>query len=157
MKKLFSTLVVFLLCAMTLSIAFADGSSTADPYYTDEFTVEYNADPVGNYNFLNTPTFKVSSVDTGKIKVSLYASTNETMQKLGFTSLKVQRWNGTSWVTDEEVTNQYSYNTNAFNYTNIFTGLYSGYQYRVRVTLRARRVPGEVQDLTITSDSIICH
>ncbi len=155
MKKTLLILLASLLCLVSIGTAFAEGETAANMYYTDKYIVEDNADT--NYEFMLPASLVVTSKSTGKISVALTVDTYETMQKLGFTSLKVQYWSGTSWVTDEEVTNQFSYSTDTFGYNHTFTGMHSGYQYRVKVSLRARRAQGEVQDLTITSDSIICH
>lgn len=155
MKRTLIFLLIFVLCFVSMGTASADGETVSGLYYTNRYTVDDVTD--SGYDFMLPADYEVESKASGKISVSLSVATYETMQKLGFTSLKVQYWSGTSWVTDEEVTDQFSYSTNRFGYNRTFTGLNSGYQYRVKVTLRARRVPGEVQDLTITSNSIICH
>ena len=79
------------------------------------------------------------------------------MEKLGFTSLKLQKKNGSTWTNVVEITNVFYFSANTFSYSDSFVNQISGAQYRVQVTLRARRTQGEVQDLTITSNSIICH
>ena len=157
MKKHFIVFIVCLISLLYIGTVSAEGECSYIVYFTNKYTVDDEAGTRVNYDFIKPADLTVESTTSGKIEVELRVRTYETMQKLGFTSLKVQRWTGSSWVTDEEVTNQFDMSTDTFTYSNTFTGLYSGYQYRVRVTLRARRVPGEVQDVTITSDSIICH
>jgi hypothetical protein len=142
---------------MNAGAAFAECESTSAVYFTDQYTVEVESGTRINYDFIKPVDLSVESKAIGKIEVELTVCTYETMQKLGFTSLKVQRWNGSSWITDREETNQYDYSSDSFEYTQPFTGLSGGYTYRVKVTILARRVPGEVQNMTITSDSIICH
>ena len=157
MKRLFIILAACLIGIVNVSTAFAEGADTHAVYFTDHYTVEDAGETRINYDFINPVELTIESTDTGKIEVELNVNTYETMEKLGFTNLKVQRWSGTSWVTDREVTSNYVYTTNSYSYHKSFTGLSSGYQYRVKVTLRAKRAPGEVQDMTITSDNILCH
>lgn len=157
MKKVLSIIAAMLMCIVFAGAANADAYHINNPYFTDVYTVEESDDNRIVYEFITKKTLSVSSDSSGEIYVALTVKTNETMQKLGFTSLKLQKWSGSSWATEREVTNEFDYTTNSFGYSETFTGLSGGYTYRVKVTIRAKRAQGEVQDMTITSDSIICH
>ena len=155
MKKVLSAIIALLICTVYSCAALAEDIGTENPFFTDSYFTE-----TGNriiYDFIEVESFSLTSPSSGKIKVVLKFGTDDIMEKIGFTSLKLQKWNGSIWTQEDEITSEYEYTTDYFNYSQSFTGLSSGYQYRVKVTLRAKRAPGEVQDLTITSDSIICH
>ena len=155
MKKYIIIIAVFLLVFVPIYAVFAEGETAASMYYTNKYTVDDFTDI--NYDFIKPVDIEVLSLSSGSVKVEMTVETYETMQKLGFTSLKLQRKNGSSWITEDEITNEFDYITDSFSYINTFAGCSSGSQYRIKVVIRARRVPGEVQELTITSDSIICH
>ncbi|MBR4659142.1 MAG: hypothetical protein IKP26_07825 [Clostridia bacterium] len=157
MKRFFIILAACLIGIMHFGTAFAEGADTPAVYFTDQYTVENDGGTRINYNFIKPVDLTVGSADSGEITVDLKVYTYETMEKLGFSNLKVQRWNGTTWVTDREATNQYEYTTDNFAYLHTFTGLYSGALYRVKVTLFARRAIGETQSMTVTSSVINCH
>ena len=155
MKKLITVLLVLILSAIFVDGALADNETAVKTYYTDQYTITDKIDAV--YDLIKSTDLEVESNASGQISVSLLVKTYDTVEKLGFSSLKVQRWNGSTWVTDAEVTNQYSYTTKTFSYTDTFTGLYSGALYRVKVTISARRTLGEAQSMTVTSNVINCH
>lgn len=157
MKKLIAIILAMLICLLSVSAVSAENAMPYDPDYVDTYTAEDMDESRIVYVFISDKHLTVSRGMSGQLKVAVDAETYETMEKLGFTSLKVQRKNGSSWITDAEVTNEFDYSTDSFSYNETFSYLYSFCEYRVQVTLRARRAAGEVQDLTITSASIICH
>lgn len=157
MKKFLAILLSLLMCVVSVGSSSAEEYKTDNPYFTNKFSIQTEDDLRTTYDFIYNESVILLSNSVGKIKVSVSFDTYETMQKLGFTSLELQQASGVNWVTQRTVLDQFDVNTDSFSYNKTFSDLTSGYHYRVKITLRARRVPGEVQDMTITTDSIICH
>ncbi len=157
MKKCLCLIIALSLSLLSIGMAYAEGDTSSMVYDTDEYSIENHIGTRINYDFIESVDLGVRSTGSEKIKVELVVDTYETMEKLGFSSLKVQRWDGNVWVTDAEITNQYSYTTQTFGYSHTFTGLYSGALYCVKVTLFAKRTIGETQSMTVTSSVINCH
>ena len=155
MKRIIAISFALLLFAVNACAAFAGNETAVKTYYTDQYTIADNIDAV--YDLIKTTNLTVSSNSSGHITAALLVKTYDTVEKLGFSSLKIQRWNGSAWVTDAEDTGVYSYAANTFTYNNTFTGLNSGALYRVKVTISARRTLGEAQSMTVTSNVINCH
>lgn len=155
MKRLISFVVACIVCLVFVSAVCAEENKTGYPYYCSSYAIENEERIV--YDFINIDSFEVSSTSTGKIKVVLRFDTDDIMEKIGFTSLKLQKWNGSIWTQEDEITNEYEYTTDYFSYTHSFTGLSSGYHYRVKVSLIAKRTLGEAQNLTLTSNGTLCR
>lgn len=157
MKKFLAILLSLLMCVVSVGSSSAEEYKTDNPYFTNKFSIQTEDDLRITYDFIYNESVILLSNSAGKIKVSVSFDTYETMQKLGFSSLELQQSSGVNWVTQSTVTNQFEFNTDSFDYDKTFSNLSSGYHYRVKITLYARRAPGEVQTITKTSDSIICH
>jgi hypothetical protein len=163
-KRLFSTLMAALLiCVSPLVRAEVvtenapEGIPSQDPFYTDEYTVESSSNSGGRPNYITVETFSIQSNSVGKVTVTLAISTNAMMQKLGFTTLKVQHWNGSTWEDAWTKTDQYLYDTNYFPYVKTISNMASNDYYRLSVDLYAKKGFFLVQTETIVSSYIRCQ
>lgn len=157
MKKYIAVLMSLLMLIIPLSSVDAYKYRAEDSHVImSSSDVEAENDRI-IYDLISDNWIDLLSPSSGKIKVLVSIDAEETMEKIGFSSLELQQSSGVNWVTQSTVTNQFEFNTDSFDYDKTFSNLSSGYHYRVKITLYARRAPGEVQTITKTSDSIICH
>lgn len=155
MKRSVSFMVACIVCMLFVSSVYAEGNDIDNPYYSSSYTIENIGRIV--YDFITIEKFEVSSPSTGTIKVVVKFATDDIMEKLGIISLKLQQWNGSTWTSVDEITNEYEYLTDYFSFTHNFSGLTSGYHYKVKVSLIAKRTLGEAQNLTLTSNGTLCR
>lgn len=161
-KKALCAIIALFIFVLPGHIVQADGTSASvpegvpscDPYYTNSFTVVCSADDRGNY--ISDYTFTVSSNSAGHVSIGVSITTNQTMQKLGFTSLTLQHWNGSSWDDAWTKTNQFDTSTDYYAYVKTISNLYSDDYYRVCVVLYAKKGFLQTQTLSLVSDYIRC-
>ena len=156
MRKVLALISAMIICLVGISNVYADGLPIGIPSSatngTNEFTITENSMSCADADYITDEDLTITVYSGGSIKVSVYAETAQTMQKLGFTSLVLEHWNGSEWENASEVTNQFSLNTTDFFYNRYFTGLQSGHHYRVTVKLYAKKGFLQVQKMTITSN-----
>lgn len=162
-KRFLSIFFAFLFLLIPMSIARADGTvyslpegtPSSNPYYTDEFTVIYPDNERGNY--ISDYTLTITSNSVGHVSIAASVTTTATMQKLGFTTIRVQHWNGSSWEDVWTKTDQFSTNTNYFAYVKTLGNMTSDDYYRVSVDFYAKKGFLQTQTLTIVSNYIRCR
>lgn len=106
----------------------------------------------GLYNSGNTPQgeFQLNSTglisqydlsfgDNGNRTITVYGNTFafETMAKVGFTSISVKRWNGSSWVTEKNFSDQLNSNASTCSLSSS-TSVAGGYYYKVTLNHYAK-------------------
>ena len=159
--KIMSMVIAVIICFCSIVPAFADGETTDRPtgtqsaylHYTDEFTVEGS----DRASYFHDKQLALNTNAVGQITISLSVTAVSTMKKLGFTVLKLQHWNGSSWEDVWSVSDQYSLNTDYFAYLTTRSGLVSNDFYQVTVELYAKKGFLQVQKQTITSNYILCN
>lgn len=162
-KRVFCALIASIMMICTSSFVFAedvdsnmpDGIPSLDPFYTNDYTVLPNE--IGDRaDYITVQTCSIGSNSVGKVTVTVSFSTNATMQKLGFTTLRVQHWNGSSWEDVWTKTDQYVYNTDYFAYVKTLSNMASNDYYRLSVDLYAKKGFLLVQTKTLVTDYIRC-
>lgn len=134
-----------------------DETPFGDSFYTNEYTI-VSSEMIGDRaNYITVDTFYITSNSVGKVSFSISFSTNATMKKLGFTTLRVQHWNGSSWEDVWTKTDQYLYDTDYFPYIKTLSNMASNDYYRVSVDLYAKKGFLQVQTLTVVSSYILCQ
>ncbi|MBO4879696.1 MAG: hypothetical protein J5544_05505 [Clostridia bacterium] len=165
LKKILSLILAVMIVAVSAGAAaekescylLPTGTASADPYKSDSFTFECDADdPESRADYMNVNKFYIESTSVGKIKVVLKVTTQETMLELGFSRLVIQYWNGSSWAKYWDITDQYSYGTTLFNYNHTDYSATSGEYYRVKAYLVAQKTSISVELKTVTSSYITC-
>jgi len=161
-KRIFCVLIASVLMIFTNPFVLAegvdnipDGIPSLDPYYTDEYII-YPCESTDRASYIIDQTVSISSNTVGKITITLSFNTNATMQKLGFTALRVQHWNGSSWEDVWTKTDQYEYNTDYFSYVHTLSNMASNDYYRVSVDLYAKKGFLQVQTTTLVTNYIRC-
>lgn len=162
-KRILCAIMALMLMICTNSFVFADGVEnnipegipSVDPYFSDEYIV-CPCESAGRADYITVQTFSISSNSVGKISVTLTFSTNATMQKLGFTELRVQHWTGSSWENVWTKTDQYDYNTDFFSYVHTISNMASNDYYRLSVDLYAKKGFLQVQTKTLVTNYIRC-
>lgn len=164
-KRSISIILSFIMLICFVSVVFADGTvgivpdgvPSFYPYYTTEYTIVSSSCTDGRANYISIDTFTIVSTSTGKVSVSLSIETNAIMKKLGFTTLRVQHWNGSSWEDVWTKTDQYLYDTDFFPYVKTLSNMASNDYYRVSVDFYAKKGFLQVQTLTVVSNYILCQ
>lgn len=155
--------IVFLICSSSMVIADSTINSyptsilSANPHYTDKYTILPSESNGNRLNYITVDTFSIASNSAGKVSFSITVSTNAIMKKLGFTTLRVQHWNGSSWEDVWTKTDQYLYDTDYFPYVKTLSNMASNDYYRISVDLYAKKGFLLVQTLTVVSDYILCQ
>lgn len=163
-KRVICKLIAVLLLVCTASVVQAENDTdnlpdwipSANPFYADGYIV-VSEESSDRADYITVETFSIVSNSVGKVSVSLSFSTNATMQKLGFTALRVQHWNGSSWEDAWTKTNQYAYDTDYFAYVKTLSNMSSNDYYRLSVDLYAKKGFLQVQTETIVSYYIRCN
>ncbi len=130
------------------------GVASVDPYTSDQFFISKDI-LVRASSFSLSPSLSISSPSTGTIKVVARAHTSIVVDKIGFSSLHIQRWNGSTWVTVASWYNQYKTNSISFAFTGNASGANSGSFYRAICTFYAEN-SGETDSVTVTTSYITC-
>lgn len=164
-KRLFSTLLAALMVVCLSPVVRAGAVTENIPegipsqylFYTDEYTVVSSNNFADRADYITVGTFSIQSNTAGKLTATLNFSTNATMQKLGFTTLRVQHWNGSSWEDAWTKTDQYLYNTDYFPYVKTISNMASNDYYRLSVDLYAKKGFLQVQTVTLVSSYIRCQ
>ncbi|MCL2672133.1 MAG: hypothetical protein FWF10_08870 [Clostridiales bacterium] len=157
-KKLLAIVIAVILCLSVPMSALADENAAIgnDPYYTDQYTVDSEIiHSATRATLLKTPTLKISSPSTGKITINATVQTFMVVEKVGLTTITLQRWNGSAWVVTNTWTNQFAYNTNTFSWTKSDISAISGASYRVSATFYAQNGT-DTHSITVTTSSITC-
>lgn len=162
-KKYLSAFLALIMLVLPLQLVQADGTNEAntegvpsrDPYSTNEFTVVYPINSRGNY--ISDYTLTIVSNSVGHVSVGVSVTTSQTMQKLGFTTLTVQHWNGSSWEDVWTKTDQFDTNTDYYAYVKTLSNMASDDYYRVSVDLYAKKGFLQTQTLSLVSNYIRCR
>ncbi len=134
-----------------------DETPFGEPFYTNKYTIISSEISGDRANYITVDTFYITSNSVGKVSFAISFSTNATMKKLGFTTLRVQHWNGSSWEDVWTKTDQYLYDTDYFPYVKTLSNMASNDYYRVSVDLYAKKGFLQVQTLTVVSNYILCQ
>lgn len=163
MKKAICILIVLTMMVGFLPTSFADNSAleihpsdgieSSNPYCSDTFYC--NNIGIKASSFTLSPSLSISSPTANKITVVAQAHTSIIVDKLGFSSLHIQRWNGSSWVNVVSWYNQYKYNTSTFSKIGSTSTATSGAYYRAVCTFYAEK-DGETESVTVTTSYIKC-
>lgn len=130
-----------------------DGIESVTPYSSDTFyIVDSNT---LRASFILTPSLSISSPSSNTIKVTARANTNIVVDKLGFSSLYIQRWNGSAWVNALSWYNKYKTNSLTFVFSGSTSAATSGAYYRAVCTFYAEK-DGETESVTVTTSYIKC-
>ena len=164
LKRLIYAIIAVMLTISPSYLVYADsaaeslpeGMQASNPFYTDEYIIVYTSETGDRANYISDETVSIASNSVGKVSVALSLSTNQTMQKLGFTTLKVQHWNGSSWEDVWTKDDQYSYNTDLFSYVKTLSNMVSNDYYRISVDFYAKKGFLQVQTETVISYYIRC-
>lgn len=157
----FLLVIIFTVCAVHTTSAdsfenetdIPTGIASNNKYYSDLFYI-INSD-TSRASFTLTPSLTISSPSANKIRVIARAYTNVTVDKLGFSSLYIQKWNGSSWVNVASWYNQYKTNASSFIFTGSITGASTGSYYRAVCSFYAEK-SGEIVTATATTSYIQC-
>lgn len=161
MKKGFCIIIALLLMIGILPASSAEDSEVALPtgiassnlYFSDYYYITgYESRASG---FTLSPVLTISSPSANKVSARARAFTNTTVDKIGFTSLQIQRWNGSAWVNAVSWTNKYKTNTASFSFTGSTSSATSGAYYRAICTFYAEK-NGETETVTVTTSYIQC-
>ena len=76
----------------------------------------------------------ISSTSARTVSICAAANANGMMNTIGFTTMKIQRFYKSRWMTVSTISNVYSHNTSYFLYSTAKSYLVSGCYYRVQVT-----------------------
>ena len=101
----------------------------------------WDLDYIGKAMFYNSQNASLTRVSVGissttarTVSVCASANANGSMNTIGFTTMKIQRFYKSRWMTVSTVSNVYSHNTSYFLYSTAKSCLVSGCYYRVQVT-----------------------
>lgn len=162
MKKAFSILIAILLVVGIITTSNAEsngqeaepiGIASQNPYYSDFYIIS-NVNSKAS-SFTLTPSLSISSPSANKISVTAQAHTSVVVDILGYSSLYIQRWNGSSWVNVASSVNQYKTNTSSFLKIVSASGATSGAYYRAVCTFYAEK-NSETESVTVTTSYITC-
>ena len=163
MKRAIALLFAIFMIMGLYTNAFADdtgsewnppsGIASINSYYSDRFYVSESSAKATSFTL--TPSVTISSPSANKISVTAQAHTNVIVDKLGFSSLHIQRWNGSSWVNVVSWYNQYKTNTSFFLKSGSTSTATSGAYYRAVCTFYAEK-SGETESVTVTTSYITC-
>ncbi len=152
----FVCVVVFTLSASALAAGYPEptGIASTDPFYSDSCII--TSPQTRTVDLMKAPTLTISSPSVGKVSVNASVNAKMTVDKLGFTVLRIERWDGNSWVPDATVTDQYSYSTSSFSWSGSATGCVSGAYYRATCTFYAK-LGTQVQTINVETSYITCR
>ncbi|MFA9381571.1 MAG: hypothetical protein ACERKO_10985 [Acetanaerobacterium sp.] len=147
--------VLSLVMAMALAICCTEGGVFAEEadaeeiptgvmsYYSDYAEGLYNSNnSQGTYQVFATELiaqYSLSLRNDGNRRITIKGETrsSDEMKKIGFTSIKVQRWNGSSWVTEKTISDQLV-SKKAVYTINYSTTVAGGYDYKVSLNHYAK-------------------
>ena len=158
LKRILTLALSLLLCAVPLAAraeAAPEGVPSSSLFVSDSFAVE-SGDTDDPYNYITIKRFQISSPSTELLSFTVELSTSETMAKLGFKSLTVQHWNGTSWEDCWSTGAHYAYSDTEFSYSNTYSA-YSGESYRIYAVLYAEKTSTQYDRKPTTSSYILCR
>lgn len=163
-KRVFCAIIasIMLICASPSVLAYGinenvpDGIPSVNPFYSDEYIVLLG-ESNDRADYITVQNCSIASNSVGKVSVAVSFSTNATMQKLGFTTLRIQHWNGSSWEDVWTKTDQYAYDTDYFAYVKTLSNMSSNDYYRLSVDLYAKKGFLQVQTETIVTTYIRCR
>lgn len=159
-KKYLSLLLV---CAMVITAGTSakaleysepSGIASSDQFSSDACIV--TSAQMRAVDLMYTPSLIISSPSTGKISVEASVRAKRTVDKLGFTVLRIERWGGSSWESDATWTNKYSYSTSSFSWSGSATGCVSGAYYKATCTFYAK-LGTQVQTIDVETSYITCR
>ena len=133
-----------------------DGIPSVAPFFTDAYTV-LSSESNDRADYITVQTCSIASNSVGKVSVTVMFDTNAVMQKLGFTTLRIQHWNGSSWEDVWTKTDQYAYDTDSFAYMKTLSNMSSNDYYRLSVDLYAKKGFLQVQTKTLVTSYIRCR
>lgn len=161
MKKYVCIIIALLMMISAIPTAYAEdtgdnvpmGVASSNPFFSDCFYITgYETRAT---NFTISPVLTISSPSANKVSARARASASTTVDKIGFTSLQIQRWNGSAWVNAVSWTNKYKTNTSSFSFTGSTSSATSGAYYRAVCTFYAEK-NGETETVTVTTSYIQC-
>lgn len=163
-KRVFCALIATVMMLCTPLFVLADGADnmapdgipSADPYFTDAYTVLFS-ESNDRADYITIQNCTLTSNSVGKVSIAVSFSTNAIMQKLGFTTLRIQHWNGSSWEDVWTKTDQYDYSTDYFAYVKTLSNMSSNDYYRLSVDLYAKKGFLQVQTKTLVTSYIRCR
>lgn len=158
LKRILTLALSLILCAVPLAAraeAAPEGVPSSSLFISDSFTVE-SGDTDDPYNYITIEKFQVLSPSTELLSFTVRLSTSETMAKLGFKSLIVQHWNGTSWEDCWTTGEHFAYSDTEFYYSNTYSG-FSGERYRIYAVLYAEKTSTQYDRKPTTSSYIYCQ
>lgn len=88
----------------------------------------------------------------GQVEFAVDMTTNRSVDKLGFPSIKLQEKRGSSWTTVKSASDKYGYNRANYSYSISYDGT-SGNEYRVVVEYYAK--DGNVSDTKTKTSSVL--
>mgnify|MGYP006988850537 CR=1 FL=1 len=162
-KKISAFILALIVCLSSASVLAereqADtpptGIASATPYTSDLFYED--GEPSDSLvHYMTVDYFYVQSTAVGKVKVYVKLTTEDTMEKLGFSKLIIQHWNGSSWDDVVQITDQYSLNTTQFTYSYTASNLNSGDYYRATAYFVARKTWLLIEKKTVSTSYITC-
>ena len=162
MKKTISILLSVLLLTFIIPSSVAEqagemqmpvGIASNSIYCSDSFYITGFGQRSSSFTF--SPTLMISSPSANKISVLAQAHTNITVDKIGFSSLHIQRWNGSNWINVASWYYKYKTSTSVFSFTGNANNAISGAYYRAVCTFYAEK-NGETESVTVTTSYIKC-
>jgi len=161
MKKSICIILIFLLVIGLIPSSSADTSEDNTPtgvasenlYFSDNFFITEYGSRASSFSL--SPSLSVSSPSANKVTATANAFTNVIVDKIGFTSLRIQRWDGSKWINAVSWTNKYKTNTLSFSFTGSTSSATSGAYYRAVCTFYAEK-NGETESVTVTTSYIKC-
>lgn len=163
-KRVFCVIIAFIMLMCASSFTLADGTNENIPegipsaytFYSDEYIV-LPGQSNDRADYITVQTCSIASNSVGKVSVTVAFNTNAIMQKLGFTTLRIQHWNGNSWEDVWTKTDQFAYDTNYFGYVKTLSNMASNDYYRLSVDLYAKKGFLQVQTETIVTTYVLCR
>lgn len=131
------------------------GIASSNPYSTDGFTYELITRATGLIDTENS-TLSLSSPTAETLRVYICIKGTDTMTQIGFSSLKVQKWTGSTWSDDLDLGSKYSNNTNSCVYNKTLYDAVSDSYYRLECKAYAKNSSGQTQTVTFTTEYITC-
>lgn len=130
------------------------GIASSDPFSSDICIIL--SPQTRAADLMYSPKLFISSPSVGKISVSASVNAMKTVDKLGFTILEMERWDGNSWVPDATWTNKYSYSTSSFSWSGSAIGCVRGAYYKATCTFYAK-IGTQVKTIDVETSYITCR
>jgi len=157
--RILAALMAVIMCFGAVS--FAQGEAVKQPsgaqYTTQGGSADNDEDGPSRGDYISSSLVNISSPSSGKIHMSVTVYAKATMQKLGFKSLILQFWDGINWYDVWEIDDQYSLNTTSFSYSVTLTNCQTGYSYRAKCKIYAKKGFLQTQTVDVTTAHIICN